>query len=357
MTRAYLNRVTTATPAHEVHGTFVSFAARFLRDRRARLLFERMVARSQIARRWSCLAPAGPGCNDSVDADGFYTLGRFPSTAERMSRYEIEAPRLAGAAVDRLGLGEAARDVTHLIVTSCTGFSAPGVDLELVRRCGLDPSVERTVVGFMGCYAAITALRLARHIVRSDPSAQVLVVSAELCTLHLQETDDLERLLTFLLFGDGASAALVSAAPAGLALDGFNAVLVPQAADQITWNIRDLGFDMVLSGSVPGTITDALRSGASRVLAGSTADAIGLWAVHPGGRTVLDAVEGAFGLGPSALAASRAVLRDYGNMSSPTVMFVLDAVLRAKTPAGARGCAMAFGPGLTAETMLFSAAA
>jgi predicted naringenin-chalcone synthase len=357
MTAAYINRVAAAVPAHEVHDTFVRFAARLLRDRRSRLLFDRMVSRSHIERRWSCLAPAGPGDNASVDDGGFYTLGHFPSTAQRMARYETEAPPLAAAAVARLGLGDAVRDVTHLIVSSCTGLSAPGVDLEIVRRCGLAPSVERTVVGFMGCYAAITALKLARHIVRSEPSAKVLVVSVELCTLHLQETEDLDRLLTFLLFGDGASAALVSAAPVGFALDGFNAVLVQEAADQITWTIRDVGFDMILSGRVPGTITDALRAGAARVLPGLAAGDIDLWAVHPGGRTVLDAVESAFALDASALAVSRGVLRDHGNMSSPTVMFVLERLLAAKAPAGARGCAMAFGPGLTAETMLFRAAA
>jgi predicted naringenin-chalcone synthase len=209
----------------------------------------------------------------------------------------------------------------------------------------------------MGCYAAITALKLARHIVRSEPTAKVLVVSVELCTLHLQETEDLERLLAFLLFGDGASAALVSAERTGLALDSFDAMLVQQAADQITWTIRDFGFDMVLSGQVPVTINDALRAGSARVLPDMSAGAIEMWAVHPGGRTVLDAVEGAFHLDQFALAASRTVLRDYGNMSSPTVMFVLEALMRARAPAGARGCAMAFGPGLTAETMLFSAAA
>jgi len=357
MITAHINRVAVAVPQHEVHETFVRFAARLLRDRRSRLLFDRMVARAQIERRRSCLAPAAPGNNASIDDGGFYTLGRFPSTAQRMARYETEAPILAAAAVERLGLGDAARDITHLIVTSCTGLSAPGIDLEIVRRCGLAPSVERAVVGFMGCYAAITALKLARHIVRSEPCAKVLVVSVELCTLHLQETEDLERLLTFLLFGDGASAALVSAAPAGLALDGFNAMLVQEAADQITWTIRDLGFDMVLSGRIPGTINEALRAGAARILPGLAAGDIDLWAVHPGGRTVLDAVESAFGLDASALAASRAVLRDHGNMSSPTVMFVLERLLNARAPAGTRGCAMAFGPGLTAETMLFRAAA
>jgi alpha-pyrone synthase len=357
MTRAYINRVATAVPEHEVHGTFVRFAEQLVQDRRSRLLFDRMVSRSQIQQRWSCLAPARPGCNDSVDVDGFYTLGQFPSTGQRMGRYAIEAPTLAAKAVDGLGLGAESRAITHLVVTSCTGFSAPGLDIELVQRCELDPSLERTLIGFMGCNAAINALKLARHIVRSTPEANVLVVSLELCTLHLQETDDIDRLLTFLLFGDGCAAALITAEPEGLALDEFNAVLVQRAADQITWNVRDCGFDMTLSGQIPATISEALRSGSDRVLAGLPAQAIDLWAVHPGGRTVLDAVEGAFGLDRSALAASRRVLRDYGNMSSPTVLFVLEALLREKAPAGARGCAMAFGPGVTAETMLFSAAA
>jgi alpha-pyrone synthase len=355
--RAYINRLGIAVPEHEVHGTFVRFAERLLRDRRSRLLFNRMVARSDIEQRWSCPAPAMPGSNESVDADGFYTLGRFPSTGSRMSRYQIEAPALAKKAVDRLELGEAAGEITHLIVTSCTGFSAPGIDLELVQRCNLDPSIERTVVGFMGCNAAINALKLARHIVRSALDSKVLIVSLELCTLHLQESEDLGRLLSFLVFADGCAAALVSATPSGFAIDGFHAELMPQAAEQITWTIGDLGFDMTLSGHVPATIAAALRTASGRVLSGESAAAFDLWAVHPGGRTVLDAVEDAFELDQSALAASRTILRHFGNMSSPTVLFVLEAMTRSPVPAGARGCAMAFGPGLTAETMLFSAAA
>ena len=357
MTRAYLNRVAVAVPEHEVHGTFIHFAEQLLPDRRSRFLFERMVARSQIERRWSCLVPAKPGNNTSLDADGFYTLGRFPSTAQRMSRYETEACELGVKAVNCLNLGAETRKITHLIVTSCTGFCAPGIDLQLLHRCGLELSVERTVIGFMGCNAAINALKLARHIVRSDPTAKVLVLSLELCTLHLQETDNIDRLLTFLLFGDGCSAALVSAEPSGLALDRFHVEVVQKGAEQITWNIRDCGFDMVLSGQVPGTIGEALRCSATRILSDLPTDAIEMWAVHPGGRTIIDAVGGAFDLAPSALSVSRAVLRDYGNMSSPTVMFVLEALMREHQPAGACGCAMAFGPGLTAETMLFSAAA
>jgi predicted naringenin-chalcone synthase len=357
VTVAYINRIAIAVPEHDIHDTFVRFAGRLLPDRRSRLLFDRMAARSQIQHRWSFLTPARPGSNESVDAGRFYTLGHFPSTGQRMSRYEIEAPTLAAAAVDRLDLGESTREVTHLIITSCTGFYAPGIDLELVQRCGLNPSVERTLIGFMGCYAAITALKLAHHIVRSDPTAKVLVLSLELCTLHLQETDDIERLLTFLLFGDGCSAALVSSEPFGFALDEFHAVLVQPAAEQITWNIGDFGFDMVLSGEVPATLAHALRFRSDLVLSERSADTIEMWAVHPGGRSVLDAVEGAFGLGQSALATSRNVLHDYGNMSSPTIMFVLEALMREKKPAGSRGCAMAFGPGLAAETVLFSTAA
>lgn len=209
----------------------------------------------------------------------------------------------------------------------------------------------------MGCHAAINALKIAHHIVRSTPSAHVLVVCLELCTLHFQETDDLDRLLTFLLFGDGCAAALVSAEPAGIALDSFHAELVQRASDQITWNIRDAGFDMVLSGKVPATITGALRDSSDRVLSGQSSEEIGVWAVHPGGRSILDAVEGAFALDRSALDASRAILRDYGNMSSATILFVLQRLMRDQASRGVSGCALAFGPGLTAETMLFRMAA
>jgi predicted naringenin-chalcone synthase len=354
---AYINRVATAVPPYDVHDAFRRFGQSLFRhDRRNALLFERMAGKSGIEHRFSCLTPSNLPEGDSVDAEGFYTRGDFPDTAERMRRFEQEAPKLAQTAVERLRLGAERDRVTHLLITCCTGFSAPGLDLELIERCGLSNSVERTTIGFMGCYAAINALKLARHIVRSESTARVLVINLELCTLHLKETADLEQVLTFLLFGDGCAACLVSADPVGAALDSFRAVLVPDTRELITWNIGDSGFDMILSGQVPGTIHDSLHDHAGAILEGAPVAAIDLWAVHPGGRTVLDAVERAFDLAPSALTASRDVLRRYGNMSSATVMFVLEKLLRSGSR-GRKGCAMSFGPGLIAETMMFRTAA
>ena len=208
------------------------------------------------------------------------------------------------------------------------------------------------MIGFMGCYAAINGLKVARHIVRSEPAARVLVLNLELCTLHLKETEEIEQILSFMLFADGCAASLVTAEPRGVALDRFHAVLAPGTRDLITWTIRESGFDMVLSGRVPGAIEAALDARSADILAGADPAAIDLWAVHPGGRSVLDAVERALRLGPDALHASREVLRRFGNMSSATVMFVLKALMESGAR-GRSGCGMAFGPGLVAETMLF----
>ena len=349
---AHLNRVATALPSHEVHQTFVDFATGLLRGTRAAPVFDRLVRRSQIERRFSVMAP-GADPSGVVDAAGLFRRGAFPSTARRMRLYEEHAGDLAVEAAT--ALGPEARHATHVIAVSCTGLVAPGLDLQLVARLGLDPSVERTVIGFMGCYAGVNALKAARHIVRSEPEARVLIVCVELCTLHLQETTNLEEVLSFLVFGDGAAAALVSAEPVGLRLDGFHAALLPEAADQITWRVGDQGFDMVLSGQVPASVGAALRGGRDRILDGVEPEAVDLWAVHPGGRSVLDAVEAALALPPGALADSREVLRTAGNMSSATILFVLRRLM-ARAQAGQRGVGMAFGPGLTAETFRFTAA-
>ena len=352
MPEAFINRIATANPPHDVHHTFLRFGQLMLKsDNRRVALFNRMAERSGISHRYSFLEP-DPG-GEVVDTEGFYAPGSFPDTAARMRKFEAWAPGLAVEAVEKLLDGEDRSRITHVIVTSCTGLSAPGIDLTLVEQCGLSPSVERTMVGFMGCYAAINALKLARHIVRSQPDARVLAVNLELCSLHLHETADMEEILSFLLFADGCAAALISADPKGVAMESFHAALVPNTRELIRWHIRQQGFDMVLSGGVPGAIRTALAGSRDAITGG--ANDIDLWAVHPGGRTVLDAVEQAFGLAPTALGASRSVLNDYGNMSSGTVMFVLDRIMRGSGQG--RGCAMSFGPGLVAETMMFHMAA
>jgi len=351
---AYINKIATAVPPHQVHEAFIEFQRQILADTRTRSIFDRLAQMGQIEKRFSCVVPSEDHLGASINGEKFYAQGDFPSTGQRMRQYEVEAPLLAERAVARLDLGAAKDEITHLIVTSCTGFSAPGVDLELVRRVGLNPSVERTIVGFMGCYAAINALKLARHIVRSEPSAKVLVVSIELCTLHFQETQELEEMMPFLLFADGAAAALISAEPVGLSMERFYATVMPEAADQMAWYIRDLGFDMVLSTRIPASVGEAINRAADAILNGWKTKDIELWAVHPGGRAILDVVENAFQLPLTALAASRHTLRDFGNMSSATVLFVLKSLLE-EASAGAKGCAMSFGPGLTAETMLFKA--
>lgn len=357
MPQAFINRIATGAPPHDVHETFLRFGQVMLAHEPRRLaLFNRMAERSGIAHRYSFLEP-DPG-GEVVDTEGFYRRGAFPDTATRMKKYEACAPRLAVETVEKLLAGEDRSRITHIVVTSCTGLSAPGIDLELIERCGLPSTAERTMVGFMGCYAAVNALKLARHIVRSEPKARVLAVNLELCSLHLHETDDLEEILSFLLFADGCAAALISADPVGVEMKSFRAALVPDTKELIRWNIRQQGFDMVLSGGVPGAIRNALTNARDDILGG--ANDIELWAVHPGGRTVLDAVEQAFALPPEALKASRGVLHDFGNMSSGTVMFVLDRIMReaeAQKSAGKNGCAMSFGPGLVAETMMFRMAA
>jgi alpha-pyrone synthase len=350
MTTAYLNRIATAVPDHDVHDAFAAFAEKMLADPRLRAVFRRMVSRADIAHRYSFFDPQkGPGQFSSHDAHDFYRPGNFPDTARRMELFEQSAPVLMRKAVDRLALNEQERSgITHVLVTCCTGLYAPGLDFEIVDHLKLSPGVERTMIGFMGCYAAINALKVARHIVRSDPKAGVLMLNLELCTLHLQETQELEQVLSFLVFADGAAASLITAHEQGFALDSFRAVMVPGTREMITWKIRGLGFDMLLSGQVPAVLGRALHE--CELM--SERDGIDLWAVHPGGRSVLDAVERGLELPVDALAASREVLSCFGNMSSATVMFVLQRIMQQARP-GQRGCAMSFGPGLTAETMRF----
>lgn len=355
MSVAYINRVATAVPPHDVHQTFLRFASGLLRDDPDKLaLFERMSQKAEISHRYSWLAAESPEHGTALAADDFYRPGEFPGTAERMRVFEHHAPLLAQAAIERLGPALDRNSITHLLITCCTGFSAPGLDFQIIDRCGLSPTIERTMVGFMGCYAAMNALKLARHIVRSEPRARVLAVNLELCSLHLQQSLDLDDILSFLIFSDGCAASVISAEPRGVAMDSFTTLFAPDTAGLITWRIGDAGFLMELSGRVPRMIRNTLRAQAGTIGAGGPSE-IEHWAVHPGGRSILDAVEQGLALNQGALAWSRDILRRFGNMSSASVMFVMEQIMGV-AERGSRGCAMSFGPGLVAETMRFTAA-
>jgi predicted naringenin-chalcone synthase len=208
------------------------------------------------------------------------------------------------------------------------------------------------MVGFMGCYAAMNALKLARHIIRSEPGARVLVVNLELCTLHLKPGKTLEEILPFLIFSDGCAASVLSSHPRGIEMQGFTTNLLPDTEHLITWKIGELGFDMNLSGQVPASIATHLPAHVNKILAGCTPGDITHWAIHPGGRTVLDAVRDGVKLEEHSLAHSRDILRRFGNMSSATIMFVLKNILDEALPG--QGCAIAFGPGLSVESMRFA---
>lgn len=349
-TPALINAIGCAVPSHDVHEAFIGWAERQVEGERERALFRRMAERSGIAHRWSVLPPTREG-GSPIAPGGFYAQG-MPPTSERMRLYATHAPALALAAVAALRERVSLAGVTHLVVASCTGFVAPGIDQILSDALELG-AVERTLVGFMGCYAAVAALRTARHIVRSEPAARVLVVTVELSSLHLQDEHAIEPLLAMLQFGDGAAAALVSAQGTGFRIERPFAVQLEDSAELIRWTVGDTGFRMHLSGEVPGRIQAALRGETVReeVLGTRAAASIGSWAVHAGGRSILDAVEHGLSLPGDALAASREVLARYGNMSSATLMFILAALL--ERAASEDGVALAFGPGLAAEGFHF----
>jgi predicted naringenin-chalcone synthase len=355
-TPAYIAAIGTAVPDHDIHDAFLGWARARLPDARSSKIFDRMAARAGIGHRWSVL-PVGMDGGSPVDSGGFYAHDLLPGTAARMQLYAAAAPELSLAAIAALRAQVSLDGITHLVVASCTGFVAPGIDQIVAARLGLAPSVERLLVGFMGCYAAVAALRSARHIVRSEPQARVLVLCVELSTLHLQDNPALEPLLAMLQFGDGAAAALVTAEPRGFALGEPFATTLPDSAALIRWDITDSGFAMHLSGEVPARIAAGLSDPvfAAAATGGRAPDAIDGWAVHAGGRSILDAVETSLGLPAATLAASRGVLADNGNMSSATLMFVLARLLAG--PPIRDGVALAFGPGLAAEGFGFRSAA
>jgi len=281
-----------------------------------------------------------------------------PTTADRMQEYERHAATLAVAAVNQaLEAGNVdVADITHLITVSCSGFSAPGFDIQLMKELCLPTSVARTQVGFMGCHGALNGLRVAKSFTDSDPNACVVVCAVELCTLHQQYGSCPEKIVANALFADGA-AAVVGKQATGNSGETWNLVasgstVIPDTEELMSWRIGNHGFEMTLSPQIPDIINARLRNWLGHWLAqqGTAIEKIGCWAIHPGGPRILNAVAEAVGFDESQLAPSRDILAEFGNMSSPTVLFILKKLQaqKAKLP-----CVMlGFGPGLTVEAAL-----
>jgi predicted naringenin-chalcone synthase len=303
--------------------------------------------------------------------EAFYPLPAVqalgPTTAVRLQRYAQEAALLAEQACRAL-FADASLDtgeITHLVTVSCTGMVSPGIDAELIPRLGLCADIGRINLGFMGCHGALNGLRAASGLAQENPEARVLLCCVELCSLHFQYGWDPQKIVANSLFGDGAGAVVVGLATAATdanpgdarqaprwQLRDFQSCLVPESGDAMTWRVGDHGFEMTLSSEVPKLIRGSLHAWLSAWLARHEmrVSDVSHWAIHPGGPDILRAVTQALALPETASRTSAEILAEHGNMSSPTVLFVLERLKRQ----GATGpCVMlGFGPGLTFEAAL-----
>ncbi|WP_183567525.1 type III polyketide synthase [Mucilaginibacter sp. SP1R1] len=290
-------------------------------------------------------------------------LEPFPDTQKRLRFYQKEAISIAVNAVKNClqGFEEGTlQQITHLITISCTGMHAPGIDIELVEQLQLNRDTERTCINFMGCYGAINGLKVADYICRAEPNAKVLIVSVELCTLHFQKENTLDNWVANSLFSDGAAAVLVenTANRLGkgthLLLKNFYTEFVTEARDDMGWYVGNTGFEMKLTSRVSKQIKKHIKALSTRFLQKVKLDAgqITAYAVHPGGRKILEAVEQALELPEESNAFAYQTLQEYGNMSSATILFVLQKMLAAQNLQGQKIMSFAFGPGLTVEGMI-----
>lgn len=326
--------------------------------------FVRAISRkSGIHRRHACILNSTNPDDRSLSQEFYPPPPRpEPGLGDRMHAYAAHAGPLVLAAADRALADASSRtalahsSITHLVTFSCTGFNAPGIDQQLIAGLALSHAVERVHIGFMGCHAAINALRVSRAIIAADPGATVLIAGVELSSLHLLRTDRRDQLVASCMFGDGAAALVLSAGSARLELVDTFSRIIPDTSAQMGWSIGAHAFEMTLGEAVPDLIGQAAPSLWPQMTrgAGEPPDRLrddALWCVHPGGPRVLEEVEQSLALRTDALDASRAVLRDLGNMSSVTTLFILDRLKRSETP-GSRPrsvIALAFGPGLACE--------
>jgi predicted naringenin-chalcone synthase len=315
-----------------------------------RAVTERLARRSGIESRHCETA-------DRPESPTFYPsdpAGLGPTTSERMARFARAARPLASrAARQALDRSETMpSQITHVVTASCTGFQAPGPDQWLIEDLSIPPNARRVNVGFMGCHAAVNALAVAAALARTDPQARVLVCCVEICSVHLHYGDRLDRLIANTLFSDGAAAAVVGARTGAAVLEAFESVIIPDTHDEMAWTVGNHGFEMTLGARVPEILQARVGPWVGSMLArhDMRSSHVGGWAIHPGGPRVIEAVLASMQLPEGAGAHSRDILRRFGNMSSATLLFILDQLERDRVPRPWVG--MAFGPGLVGESLL-----
>jgi alkylresorcinol/alkylpyrone synthase len=339
-------------PQMQIHAFMENLYNNLAEDKRKlRVFYER----TGINYRYSAIPDYNVSCSTRVLFPQTSNLEPFPSLEKRMELYHAQAAPLAVKAVHNLGMQT--DDVTHLITVSCTGLSAPGLDLELMTLLNLPNHTDRTSVNFMGSYAAVHALKQAHAICKSTPSARVLIVCVELCTLHFQKTNDYDNITANAIFADGAAACLVVGDDAkdadGLQLKNFYSEVHSSGKNDMAWQLSSSGFLMTLSNYIPQLVEMNIAHLMTNALTKSNlaVDDIKGWAIHPGGRKILEVIGERLGLTREQMGHSYDVLGNYGNMSSATILFVLKQMMSNETITG-NVFGVAFGPGLTMETFV-----
>lgn len=360
---AFIHDIVTATPETSIDQLAVReiMKSKLAKDRKTEAILHRIYSQSGIQKRHTVIKDFLAGEEDTFFNRALSNEKR-PTTGERNELYKTESTKLF------LEVGKKLLDqnpnveksaITHVITVSCTGFFAPGPDFEVVRGLGLAPSTQRFHIGFMGCYAAFPALKMAQSFCESTPNATVMVICAELCTIHFQYKSDTDNMIASSVFADGASGALISSKEplkTAFRIDQFTSSLAYEGEQDMAWTIGDTGFNMILSSYVPDIIASNLEDVITPLLAklSITKKDIDIWAVHPGGRAIIDKVEQSMGLSKTQISSSRNVLSEYGNMSSATILFVLKEILESKPEKETNVLPMAFGPGLTIESGLLT---
>lgn len=349
MNTAAIRAIGTATPPERLtRDAWLAFADRITPRSVDRALLARLADRSEIESRGAAAATEPP----------FYTDGAPPGTAARVRLWSRAARAMAERAASA-ALAHAAADpmsVTHVVTASCTGFESPGIDAHLIERLGLSRAVARVNIGFMGCHAAVNALAVARNAALADPTARVLVVCAEVCSAHFHYSARVDQLIANTLFGDGCAAVLVDgaghASPLAPLLAATHSLHLAGTEREMAWSIGDHGFEMTLGARVPDILQAEVGAWVASALAkhGLGIGDVGAWAIHPGGPRVIESVLGSLGLAAETGDASRTVLRAHGNMSSATLLFILERMLRERAPRPWVG--LAFGPGLVGEMVV-----